>query len=88
MDKVRYYALYYNERKGVIKIKLLKPDRDSNLIRDIKRKCGDDNNVAYFNDCCYVGTDRKELKKIGNEIKDEWIRAYEYRLNKLKNIKV
>jgi hypothetical protein len=65
-DDKKYYELYYSKKDKVIKICPLRKCFDD------KKKHIKDNEVFYWNDCYFFGTNRKLLKKKALEIKQEW----------------
>lgn len=46
------------------------------------------NEIVKFNSCYYIGPDRKELKKYAENMKLEWLKEAEDRVENLKNLKI
>lgn len=74
------YELYHSRREKKLEIK---PSKN----KPFKEDCVI-NEVATYNDCFYLCSDRKLLKKKAEEIKSEWIEEAEKELEQLKEIKI
>ena len=83
----RYYSLYYSRKECSIKIKLLKP-KDNSFFQYAQRECNNEYPIYRHNDCYYLSHDRKEIKKLALEIKNDWEGELKYNLKKIEEIKI
>lgn len=73
------YELYYKKEECILQIKpAMAAFKNKNVNDDIK----------YHNNCYYLGNNRKALKEKAIELKEEWRKEAEERLNKVLAIKL
>lgn len=73
------YTLYHNKKQGIIKI-----SKTTKALQNVEHK----EEVTIWNDCCCLCLYRKPLLELGRQMRDEWIKEYEDKINDLKNLKI
>jgi len=70
------FSLYVNKEK--MELVIAKNTLTDNITEDI----------VQYNSCYFIGPDRKKLKEFAEELRVEWIREAETRLEVLKSLKI
>lgn len=73
------FSLYFDKDK--VELVIGKAD---NLFKDGKDISG----IVKYNDCYYIGPDRKELREFAEKMRLEWLKEAEERVETLRNFKI
>ena len=73
------YQMYHNKAEGVIEIK-----PTTKTFADVKEA----ELIKVYNDCYYLSSDKKALKKIAADLKESWLQEAQNRLQKISAIKI
>lgn len=77
------FKLYHNKAEKKIEISKVK-DREWFFL---EKQCKEDDIVKY-NDCFFLSNSRKELNKLAEELKADWINEYQVLLKQYQNMKI
>lgn len=78
------FNLRFNKEDAVL---LIEPKKQWPLYKHQKDEILK-NGIIQFNDCTYLGVDRKILREKAKEIKQEWIKDAEERLRQFTYLKI
>ena len=73
------YSLYYNKKEGIIKI-----SKTHAALKRVEHK----EEVTRYNDYYYLCLKRKPLIEFARQMRDEWIKEYESKIDDLKSLKI
>lgn len=73
------YSLYYNKEEGIIRVR-----KTHAALKNVEHK----EEVTYYNDCYYLCLKRKTLIEFARQMRDEWIKEYESKIDDLKSLKI
>ena len=83
----KIYQLYHDKEKGDLRVSPIQRVFDNTYIDKALTDKPQDY-IYCYNDCYFFSLSRKDLVQKAREIKEEWIKELEVKLEMYKNIKI
>lgn len=86
-EQKKIYQLYHDKEKGILKVSPMKKTFFNTYIdKDLANQQQD--YILYYNQCFFFSLSRKALVQKAREMKEEWIKELEVKLDICKSIKI